>query len=279
MEHVMKEYSSNPKIKTLKLVSVLLMATFLQAGTAHSEGGLGGALGGALGGLGGALGGGSSGGSNTGGGLGGLGNALGGITGGVNNTLNGVTGSIGNTTTKLGALNKSGVLSADAKSDILNGIMAKARVLSPKELARLCLATGGGDSGCGSGNKPRILGLIDARLDVLSNKRLIRVCASVGAGCGGGTSSGAGNLGAIAGIPANAVTAVPENAVAALLPNANAEAPGAAVPANDESGRLTSIAAKLSNSEAIVYKKRCSSVLRNPRAYENDIVQICKLIN
>lgn len=38
----MKEYSSNPKIQTLKLVSVLLMATFLQAGTACSEGGLGG---------------------------------------------------------------------------------------------------------------------------------------------------------------------------------------------------------------------------------------------
>ena len=44
-------------------------------------------------------------------------------------------------------------------------------------------------------------------------------------------------------------------------------------------GSLASIAAKLSNSEAIVYKKRCRSVLRNPKAYENDIVQICKLIN
>ena len=33
------------------------------------------------------------------------------------------------------------------------------------------------------------------------------------------------------------------------------------------------------SSEVIVYKKRCSSVLRNPQAYENDIVQICKLIN
>ncbi len=32
------------------------------------------------------------------------------------------------------------------RSNILNGIMAKARVLSPKELARLCLAAGGGDA-------------------------------------------------------------------------------------------------------------------------------------
>ena len=202
--------------------------------------------------------------------LGGLGNSLGKVTDAVGNTVNGATGNVANTTTKLGALNKSGALSADAKSDILNGVMAKARVLSPKELARLCLATGGGDKGCGSGNRPRILGLIDARLDVLSNKRLISVCASVGAGCGGGKNSGARSPESIA--------AVPPNAVAALLPeaNTNAEAPA---PASNRSGRLSSIAAKLSNSEAIVYKKRCSSVLRNPRAYENDIVQICKLIN
>jgi hypothetical protein len=146
--------------------------------------------------------------------------------------------------------------------------MAKARVLSPKELARLCLATGGGDKGCRSGNKPRILGIIDARLDVLSNKRLISVCASVGAGCGGGTSSGARSLGGIA--------AVPAKAVAALAPNANAEAPATA---SNRSRRLSSIASNLSTREAIVYKKRCSSVLRNPRAYENDLVQICNLIN
>jgi len=202
--------------------------------------------------------------------MGGLGNNLGKVTDAVGSTLNGATGNIANTTTKLGALNKSGALSADAKSDILNSVMAKARVLSPKELARLCLATGGGDKGCGSGNKPRILGIIDARLDVLSNRRLISVCASVGAGCGGGTSGGTRNLGGIA--------AVPANAVAALLPNANANAEAPA-PASDRNRRLSSIAQNLSNREAIIYKKRCSSVLRNPRAYENDIVQICSLIN
>jgi len=199
--------------------------------------------------------------------LGGLGNSLGKVTEAVGNTANGVTGNVANTATKLGALNNSGALSAEAKSDILNGVMAKARILPPQELARLCLATGGGDKGCGSGNKPRILGIIDARLEVLSNRRLISVCASVGAGCGG-KNSGTRSPGSIA--------AVPPNAVAALLPeaNANAEAPTTA-----SNRRLSSIAAKLSNSEAIVYKKRCSSVLRNPRAYENDIVQICKLIN
>jgi hypothetical protein len=211
--------------------------------------------------------------------LGGLGNSLGKVTDSVGKTVNGMTGNVGNTTTKLGAFNKSGALSADAKSDILNGVMAKARVLSPKELARLCLATGGGDKGCGSGNKPRILGIIDARLEVLSNRRLLSACASVGAGCGGGKNSG--THGGIAAVPADAVAA-PSKAIAALLPDANAEVPAnAEAPANasNSRGRLSSIAAKMSNSEAIVYKKRCSSVLRNPRAYENDIVQICKLIN
>ncbi len=212
--------------------------------------------------------------SNT---LGGLGNSLGKVTDTVGKTVNGVTGRVANTTTRLGTLNRSGALSADAKSDILNGVMAKARVLSPKELARLCLATGGGDRGCGSGNKPRILGLIDARLGVLSNKRLISVCTSVGAGCGGGTSSGARNLGTLAAVPSN-VIAVPSKAIAALRPNAKANA-AASAPASDRSRRLSSIAQNLSNREALVYKKRCSSVLRNPRAYENDIVQICKLIS
>ena len=120
-----------------------------------------------------------------GGTLGGLGNAVGNTGGAVGNAVNGVTGKVANTTTKLGTLKARGALSADARSDILNGVRAKARVLSPEELARLCLAAGGGDGGCGSGNKPRILGLIDARLAVLSDKRLIGLCASAGAGCGG----------------------------------------------------------------------------------------------
>jgi hypothetical protein len=216
-------------------------------------------------------------GKTVGGALGSLGNAVGNTVGAVGNTVNGVTGNVANTTTKLGALNKNGALSADAKSGILNGIMTKARVLSPKELAKLCLASGGGDSGCGSGNRPRILGIIDARLDVLSNKRLIGVCASVGAGCGGGTSGGARNLGALAAVPSNAI-AVPSKAIAALRPNAKANA-AASAPASDRSRRLSSIAQNLSNREALVYKKRCTSVLRNPGAYENDIVQICKLIS
>jgi hypothetical protein len=247
MEHVMNEYSSNQKIKALKLVSVLLMATFLQVGTAHSEGGLGGALGGALGGLGGALGGGgSSGGSNTGGALGGLGNAVGGITGGVNKTLNGVTSNIANTTTKLGILDPKGALSFDGKSDLTNSLMAKARVLSPKELAKLCLSAGGGNKGCGSGNKPQILGLIDVKLDLLNKKQLLGLCVGAGAGCGG-TSITIGGGGGDGGGGGNG---------------------------GGDGGGLGG----MSRGEVIAYKKRCVNVLSSPQRYESDIVSLCRLI-
>jgi hypothetical protein len=182
MEIEMKEYSTTLQRKALKAIAILLASTFLQVSVAYSGnngGGLGGTLGGALG---------------------GLGNAVGGATGAVGNTANGITGKVGNTTTKLGALNKQGALTADARSDILNGVIAKARVLSPKALAKLCLNVGGGDKGCGSGGTPQILGLVDVRLNALTDSQLVSVCASVGGGCGGGANvtsggDGVGNAG------------------------------------------------------------------------------------
>lgn len=195
--------------------------------------------------------------------VGGVGNAVGdaagGVTGAVGGTVNGVTGPVGDavngvtgdnaqTTANVGS---NGELSLETRSRMANGIGAKAQALSPNRLAQLCVSAGG-DEGCSSGDRSQILGIIDNRLEVIGDEQLASLCLSTGAtGCGGGGGS------------ANPV----------------AEVPGAAAPANDGSGRLSSIAANLSNSEAIAYKKRCSSVLRNPRAYENDIVQICKLIN
>ena len=178
----MKEYSIGLQNKVLNAIAILLASTFLYVGVAYSEsngGGLGGALGGAVG---------------------GLGSAVGGVTGAVGNTTNSITGKVGNTTTKLGALNKQGALSADAKSDILNGVMAKARVLSSKALAKLCLNVGGGNAGCGSGGTPQILGLVDLRLNALTDSQLVSVCASVGGGCGSSAnvpsgSAGVGNAG------------------------------------------------------------------------------------
>ena len=137
--------------------------------------------------------------------------------------------------------------------------MAKARVLSPKELARLCVASGGG-SGRGSGNKPHILGLIDARLAVLSDKRLISLCASIGAGCGG--SSPIASLGSNPAAGATGDEAVPRNtAPVAGLPNG-----------------ASRIVAGMSGRETVAYKKRCVNVLQSPQRYKSDIVSLCRLI-
>lgn len=200
-----------------------------------------------------------------GGTLGGLGNAVGNTGGAVGNAVNGVTGKVANTTTKLGTLKARGALSADARSDILNGVRAKARVLSPEELARLCLAAGGGDGGCGSGNKPRILGLIDARLAVLSDKRLIGLCASAGAGCGGPSS-----IAKPGSIPMAGATGA-ENAPAGPVPSSG-------MADNSLPNGANRMVSGMSDRDVVTYKKRCINVLRSPQRYESDIVSLCRLI-
>jgi hypothetical protein len=196
----------------------------------------------------------------------------------------GSSSSVANTTTELGALNERGALSADAKSDILNGVMAKARVLSPEELARLCLATGGGDAGCGSGNKPRILGLIDARLDVLSDKRLISVCATVGAGCGSSSSIASvgsnpvvGAIGAEDPDSSAPGSSVPSDSVPDSGVPSNS-APDSSVPDNSLPNGVKHIVGSMSDREVVTYKKRCVNVLQSPQRYESDIVSLCRLI-
>jgi hypothetical protein len=200
----------------------------------------------------------------------------------------GTSSNVANTTTKLGALNEHGALSADAKSDILRGVTAKARVLSPEELARLCLATGGGEAGCGSGNKPRILGLIDARLNVLSDRRLISVCASVGAGCGDSSSiASVGSnpvIGAIGAeeVPGSTVPGVPSGSLPdSGVPSSSVPAgsvPAGSVPDTSAANRVSQIVGGMSDREVITYKKRCVNVLQSPQRYDSDIVSLCRLI-
>jgi len=217
--------------------------------------------------------------------LGGVGNAVGNTLGGAgnaaDNTVNGVTGKKSEITAILGP---NGELSLEARSQMLNGIEARAQVLSPRRLAKLCVSAGGGE-GCSSGNRSEILGIIDNRLDVVSDKRLAGLCLSTGAnGCGGDNSSGSGSAKSIAAVPDNTLArapaianaAVPENALARIPANANS---AASANASGHSRRLTTIAANLSSHETIVYKKRCASVLRNPQRYDDDIVQLCNLIN
>lgn len=128
--------------------------------------------------------------------VGGIGNTVGSVAGSVTNTVGATTGSVGNIVNGTGTavapavnatiavLSPRAILSADARTTLLGGITAKARVLSPRQLAKLCLTVGGGKNGCGSGNRPAILGLVDARLALLQSKQLLSVCLSVGASCG-----------------------------------------------------------------------------------------------
>jgi hypothetical protein len=200
---------------------------------------------------------GSAAGSTAGGVTGGASGSVNGVSGPVGDAVNGVTGDNAQTNTNV---DSNGELSLETRSQLADGINAKAQTLSPNRLAQLCVSAGGG-AGCGSGDRSQILGIIDNRVQVLGDEQLTSLCLSSSAnGCGGGGGASS----------ANPIAAVP-----------GASVPGAAVPANANGGsaRLSSIAGNLSHSEAIVYKKRCRSVLRNPQAYENDIVQICKLIN
>ena len=250
----MKEFSSNPKFKTLKLMSVLLVSTFLQAGIAHSEGGLGGGLGGLGGAVGGALGGlGDSIGGKAGGAVGKVGDAVGGLTGGLGNTVNGATGGINTPTTKLGSVsvNPEGQLGANATSTLINGINARARLLNPEQLANLCMAAGGGDSGCGSGSTTQVRATLNANLRNLSSGQLLGLCAGIGGGCGGSAAVPVGGGGGIGGDPVRG--------------GGNGFGGGGGL-------------GGMSRGEVVAYKKRCSSVLRSPQRYESDIVSLCRLI-
>jgi hypothetical protein len=163
--------------------TLLLTAAFIPAQAAEvsdAAGGVGSAVGGAAGGVTGAVGG-----------------TVNGVTGPVTGTVNGVTGDNAQTTASVGS---NGELSLQTRSQMANGINAKAQALSPNRLAQLCVSAGG-DEGCGSGDRSQILGIIDNRLEVIGDEQLASLCLSTGAnGCGGG-SSGAGNANPIAEIP------------------------------------------------------------------------------
>ena len=112
----MKEYFSSSKIKTVKLMSVLVIATFLEVGTASSAG-LRDSVGGALGGLGNSVsnavgGAANSAGNTVGGAANSVGNTVGGVTNSVGNTVNSVTNTVGDTV--------NGV--TDTVGDTVNGV-------------------------------------------------------------------------------------------------------------------------------------------------------------
>lgn len=177
-----------------------------------------------------------------------VGSVIGGVTNtagvaeGTNvNTVNGSAGAVASTLeATVGVLTPKSMLSADAKSTLLGGIMAKGRILSSKQLAKLCLTVGGGKQGCGSGDRPSILGLIDARLTLLKPNQLLGVCLTVGASCGNRRINGIGDGGG----------------------------------ASDGGTQLVNI----SDNGSMAERKSCRSILLNPQIYDFALVRMCKRI-
>jgi hypothetical protein len=124
---------------------------------------------------------------------------LGDTLGGLGGTLGGATGEVNSPSSEYGSasVNPNGESGADANSPLANGIIGRARYLGDDELANLCLAAGGGESGCGSGNRAQTLGVLSANLNELNSAQLAGLCASVGGGCDasaavpGGVANGA----------------------------------------------------------------------------------------
>ena len=167
--------------------------------------------------------------------LGGLGNTLGGITNDTGNTVTAVTNTIGTIPSSLGS---GSVLSSGARLSIIGGINAQLNVLSPKQLAKLCLSVGGGAPSCNSANHAQMLKLINTRIKLLGPKQLVSLCISVRAGCGTANGGGSNGLG------------------------------------GDGGG---SNVANSSKGEEAIYKKNCGSILHQATTFSAEIVKFCRI--
>lgn len=230
----MKKHLPISTNKTFQFASVLLITTMLGAGAASS----GSLLGGTLGSVGGAVGGVTS---TVGGTVGGVTSTVGGVGSAVGGIVAGVTGAVKTTTATVGTLGTNGVLNVTARSNILNGIYARLQLLTPEQLAKLCLTIGGSKSGCGSGGNPNILGLIDLKLRLLSDGRLVSLCINIGAGCG-------------------STPPVTPPVVVVEQPTDH-----------------TPVFVGISGNNPISDPKRCLDVLRYPENFGDDIVKTCYL--
>src|ERR1700694_1477923 len=73
-------------------------------------------------------------------------------------SVGGVSASVGGggVSANVGGAGGGGALTADAMWNLLNGIEGSLEVLSPTQLAKICLNVGGG-TGCGNGTRTQLL--------------------------------------------------------------------------------------------------------------------------
>ncbi len=160
------------------------------------------------------------------------------------------TAGLGTTTgttvkTSLGSLRN-----ATVRAEALGVVHARARLLSQKQLLKLCITVGA--RGCGGASRSHQLSLIDARLDALSPQQLASACVAVGGSCG----AAAGPSGSGSGSGAGSGSASGAGAGVATARLASAEGSG-----RDHDTRVT-----------------CRSILASPARYETGLVKLCRKI-
>lgn len=159
------------------------------------------------------------------------------------------TAAVGTTTGTTVKTSVGGLRNAAVRAEALGVVHAKARLLSQKQLLKLCVTVGA--RGCGGASRSQQLSLVDARLNALTPQQLARACVAVGGSCGAApaASGGSGN-GAGSGASTGSGGAV-----------ANARLASAEDSGRDRDTRIT-----------------CRSILASPARYETGLVKLCRKI-
>lgn len=173
----------------------------------------------------------------------------------VDATVGTRTGTVVGSTVKANLGSTSTASGATARADVADTIHAKARLLGPKRLLKLCVTVGA--KGCEGASRNRQLALVDAKVGTMSSEQLASACVAVGGGCGGEPASAAPppatSPPASSGSGAGKVAAP---ASKGLKPVALAAGPD-----KDRDMRIT-----------------CRSVLASPARFETGLVKLCRKI-
>lgn len=187
---------------------------------------------------------------------------LGGVEAGAKATVGGSTrldASVGTTTGTVVGSTVRATAGAPAagpdtmvRADAADTIHARARVLSPRQLLKLCVTVGA--RGCEGASRSRQLALVDASVGNLSDQQLAAACASIGGGCAAQPASQGGS--AAPGSSAGGGGVSTPSAASMAMASAGGSGKG-----TEKEVRIT-----------------CRGVLASPSRYERGLVTLCRKI-
>lgn len=154
-----------------------------------------------------------------------------------------------------------------AKASVAGKIEARAKLLSPRSLLKLCITVGA--KGCDGASRDRQIALIKARIGKLSGRQLASACVSVGgSGCGasltdpgGGGTGGGGTGGGGGSTPVNT--------------GGGGSTPGTGTDGG-KAGVAVSLASASGSDKEREMRITCRSVLGQPGRYETGLVKLCR---